>query len=140
MLTRSSCPDGAARTYHRGAIIEDMPWTEEPMNPDDPGVRRIYWATIGEPSPEDAAHLARLADRHAREQPRRAQRRDVPAFRKPPRRESPFTKQPAPFSSFSTPNTRPGSNSSACVDTPPVSHSTSSHGTLDHTTRRSVTA
>jgi hypothetical protein len=64
-----------------------MRWTEEPLDESTPGVRRFNFGYVGEPPPELAAHLDRLADLHTRERQRKLQRHDVPDFRKPPKKE-----------------------------------------------------
>lgn len=64
-----------------------MRWTEEPIDPFAPGVRRINFGFVGDPPPELAAHLDRLADRQARERQRQLRRRDVPDLRKPPKKD-----------------------------------------------------
>lgn len=53
----------------------------EGIDPDEPGVRRVPWSSVGENPPEVRAHIAR--QEAIREQ--KANRRDVHPRRKPPR-------------------------------------------------------
>ncbi|MFE5701645.1 hypothetical protein [Rhodococcus koreensis] len=63
-----------------------MRWTEEPIDPFAPGVRRINdtWEPL---PPGRDAHIARLADRDAQERQRKLSRHDVPDLRKPPNKD-----------------------------------------------------
>ncbi|MBY4112158.1 hypothetical protein HQO82_24625 [Rhodococcus fascians] len=73
-----------------------MEWVEG-MDPDEPGVRRVPWSSVGENPPEVRAHIARKEA--IRE--RKANRREVHPRRKPPLEDEGLLVEPSeryPFS------------------------------------------
>ena len=73
-----------------------MEWVEG-INPDEPGVRRVPWSSVGENPPEVRAHIARKEA--IRE--RKASRRDVHPLRKPPLEDEGLLVEPAETYPFS---------------------------------------
>ncbi|MFI6428714.1 hypothetical protein [Rhodococcus oryzae] len=76
-----------------------MRWSEDPIDPAAPGVRRVNFAYVGPTPPDMAAHIERLRERDTRAHQLRIQRRDVPGFRKPPLDDKPLfvSTVPIPF-------------------------------------------
>lgn len=66
-----------------------MEWVEG-IDPDEPGVRRVPWSSVGENPPEVRAHIARKEA--IRE--RKANRREVHPQRKPPLEDEAYWSNP----------------------------------------------